>query len=145
MRAVRVMRLGMRTYRISCMDVTDSICRALQYSVHIFQISGKSRGSTTNRIGRALRVAMPPAERFNTFESHPCQAPRSRQLLLPTRITARAHENRRSCPRESRLVPTRHRARRQPRHHSTRQNRNEFFYSRDLAQADHSLRALRTN
>ena len=28
MRAVRVMRLGMRTYRISCMDVTDSICRA---------------------------------------------------------------------------------------------------------------------
>ena len=25
----------------------------------------------TNRIGRALRVAMPPAERFNTFKSHP--------------------------------------------------------------------------
>ena len=27
----------------------------------------------TNRIGRALRVAMPPAERFNTFKSHPYQ------------------------------------------------------------------------
>ena len=65
------MRLGMHTYRISWMDVTDSICRALQYSVHILQISGKSRGSTTNRIGRALRVATPPAECFNTFESHP--------------------------------------------------------------------------
>ena len=25
----------------------------------------------TNRIGRALRVAMPPAECFNTFKSHP--------------------------------------------------------------------------
>ena len=36
MRAVRVMRLGMRTYRISCMDVTDSICRrAAILSPHI--------------------------------------------------------------------------------------------------------------
>ena len=36
MRAVRVMRLGMRTYRLSCMDVTDSICRrAAILSPHI--------------------------------------------------------------------------------------------------------------
>ena len=28
----------------------------------------------TNRIGRALRVAMPPAEHFNTFKSHPRRA-----------------------------------------------------------------------
>ena len=45
MRAVRVMRLGMRTYRISCMDVTDSICRRAAYSVHIVQIQ-------VNRAGR---------------------------------------------------------------------------------------------
>ena len=30
----------------------------------------------TNRIGRALRVAMPPAERFNTFKSHPTRISR---------------------------------------------------------------------
>ena len=71
----------------------------------------EARSPRTNRIGRALRVAMPPAERFNTFESHPAKrhAPASfscprESPLVPTRIAARAHENRGSCPRGIALV-----------------------------------------
>ena len=35
------------------------------------------------RIGRALRVAMPPAERFNTFESHPGAGDSCLSYVLP--------------------------------------------------------------
>ena len=62
MRAVRVMRLGIRTYRISCMDGA-SRCR--------HEVLGKRSRTRTNRIGRALRMPKASADHFNTLGSHP--------------------------------------------------------------------------
>ena len=106
------MRLGMRTYRISCMDVTDSICRMrcnTQSTYCKFQVNRAGRRriesvalcvwqchlrsvSTLSNRTRAKRHA--PA----SF-SCPRESP-----LVPTRIAARAHENRGSCPRGIALV-----------------------------------------
>ena len=95
MRAGRVTRLGMRTYRsharmrpirfvaralarrfaIAFGDQSSELrssAHALQRPVHKLQIAGKSRGSTTNRIGRALRMpkasADPPSQTLAHYQ-----------------------------------------------------------------------------
>ena len=128
------------TYRTSCINATDSKCRRAikPKAQNLSTLSANARGDDIlNR--SQLCVWQCHLRNVSTLSNRTPPI-----ATLPP--ASRAHENRGSCPRESRLMPTRHRARRQaPFHHSTRQNRNEFFYSRDLAQADHSLRALRTN
>ena len=58
MRAVRVMRLGMRTYRISCMDVTDSICRrARMESQSVVKLCQWARVENAPKMSEANRLS----------------------------------------------------------------------------------------
>ena len=73
---------------------------------------GKARSAAkptrTNRIGRDLRVATPPAERFNTFESHPI-IPLQLKIRSPSSATPLSpHPSRPDTPSHPNIILKRH-------------------------------------
>ena len=51
-------------------NITQNVVKLCQWA-RVENAPKPASRPRTNRIGRVLRVAMPPAEHFNTFKSHP--------------------------------------------------------------------------